>query len=148
MPSILIANGVNLDLLGRRPENMYGLGTLEDLEQYILTQLPLVEKAVGRTLSLTFFQSNSEPEFLNKLSEGWDGAILNPGAWTHTSLALADRLEALSLPFVEVHLSQVVKRERFRQRSFSAQYALGLIEGFGFHSYTLGLWALASHLTT
>ncbi len=142
---ILIANGVNLDLLGARPEQWYGTGTLSELENFLLKKVPDIEKLTSTKISLSFFQSNDEASFLNKLSEKWHGAVINPGAWTHSSLALADRLEALQLPFAEVHLSNLAKRtEDWRKRSYSAGHALGVIYGFGFESYFLGLQAVIS----
>lgn len=144
---ILIANGVNLDLLGARPEQWYGTGTLEQLEDFLVKKVPEIEKLTGHKITLSFFQSNEEGSFLNKLSEKWHGAVINPGAWTHSSLALADRLESLQLPFAEVHLSNLSKRtEPWRKKSYSAVHALGVIYGFGFESYFLGLQAVISAL--
>ncbi len=148
MLNILIANGVNLDLLGSRPENIYGSKTLKNLEDFLEDEKIFLEKIFEKKIHLIFFQSNNECAFLEKLSEQkWDGAVLNPAAWTHTSLALADRLEALQLKFVEVHLSQLAKRESFRHHSYSAKYALGVIYGFAFDSYALGLQALLRHIS-
>ena len=146
MYRILIANGVNLDLLGKRPKGIYGSGTLQDLEKLLRSQLPSLEASLKTKIELSFFQSNEEAEYLNKISEKWDGALLNPGAWTHTSLALGDRLETLQLPFVEVHLSQLSKREDFRQQSFLSVHALGVVHGFGLDSYLLGLHGLMRQL--
>ena len=100
-PKILIANGVNLDLLGVREPHLYGHQRLQDIETMIRQQSPGMAALFGLdTPELHFFQSNHEGSFLDCLSQGWSGALLNPGAWTHTSLALADRLAALQLPFV------------------------------------------------
>ncbi|NRA43590.1 MAG: 3-dehydroquinate dehydratase [Oligoflexales bacterium] len=141
---ILIANGVNLDLLGRREKQYYGTQSLLELQSYLETKSKdLLNKF---PISLSFFQSNDESQFLSELSKPWDGAIINPGAWTHTSLALADRLAALRLCFVEVHLSKIAEREEFRQRSYCAVHAIGTICGLGFDSYLAGLLALALHL--
>jgi len=146
-PNILIAHGVNLDLLGRREPDVYGSSTMADIEKRLREEA--LRLATGSILEvrLTFFQTNDEAAYLNELSKGWDGAIINPGSWTHTSLALADRLVGLRLPFVEVHLSNLSRREDFRQRSYSAPHALGVIHGFGVESYTLGLQALIRTLT-
>ena len=144
---VIIANGVNLDLLGKREKHHYGSQSLLDLEAFLLEKSEaLCNRLYDFKINLTFFQSNDEGKFLDELSKPWDGAIINPGAWTHTSLALADRLAALKLAFVEVHLSKLAQREDFRQRSFCAVHALGTISGFGFDSYFIGLLALLQHL--
>ena len=141
---ILVANGVNLDLLGMRQPEIYGSKTLKDLEKYILDFLPFLNQiSVPRHIEIEFFQSNCEGAFLESLNSNWDGIIINPGAWTHTSLALADRLVAIQVPFIEVHLSNVHQREKFRQKSFISKHALGVVCGLGFDSYTAGLLALA-----
>lgn len=140
--NILIANGVNLDLLGRREPTIYGKQDLEALE-ILLRQY---EKDQSGRVSLSFFQSNEEAAFLAKLSEGWDGIVLNPGAWTHTSLALADRLAGLAVPFVEVHISNLSSREPFRQHSYCAPYACGIVSGFGFIGYRVALEGLLCKL--
>lgn len=145
---ILVANGVNLDLLGKRQPEIYGSKTLKDLESYLLSHLGDLSKMVGgQELVLEMVQSNCEGEFLNLISRPWDGAVINPGAWSHTSLALADRLEGLARPYIEVHLSNLYRREPFRQKSFSAAGALGTIQGLGFASYLAGLMAMAFKLT-
>ena len=135
---ILIASGVNLDLLGKREPEHYGHATLPDMEILLRAQASAFKFAVD----LTFFQTNDEAKYLDMLTREWDGAVLNPGAWTHTSLALADRLAALNLRFVEVHLSKVTAREPIRQRSFLAPAAIGSVSGFGIDSYRLGLLGL------
>lgn len=146
MKKILVANGVNLDLLGKRPQHHYGDVTQEDIKSVLNNEKEFMETSLRVKIDITFFQTNAEHDYLNKLSENWDGAVLNPAAWTHTSLALADRLESLSLPFVEVHLSNLLSREDFRQRSYSAKYSLGVICGFGINSYKLGLRSLVEYL--
>ena len=138
-PNILIASGVNLDLLGRREPEIYGTVTLKDIERQ-LTQL------FSAAADLTFFQTNSEAEFLAKLDHGWDGAVLNPGAWTHTSVALRDRVVGLGLSCVEVHLSNIAAREEFRKTSFLSPVSLGTVSGFGAKSYELGVEGLLHHL--
>ena len=144
VPHVLVANGVNLDLLGRREPNLYGRVTLQDLERDLSTKKDQIAQLSGfKSCELSFFQSNMEGEFLHKLSaQNWDGVILNPGAWTHTSLALADRLSGLQLKFVEVHLTNLYCRETFRQKSYSAPSALGVMMGVGpgvYHAALLGL---------
>ena len=140
--NILIANGVNLDLLGRREPTIYGKQDLEALE----VGLRQYEKDQAGRVSLSFFQSNDEATFLAKLAEGWDGIVINPGAWTHTSLALADRLAGLAVPFVEVHISNLASRETFRQHSYCAPYAWGIVAGFGLIGYRVALEGLLCKL--
>ena len=142
-PRVLVANGVNLDLLGRREPHIYGQKGLDGLEAAVRSSAPTLAKAAGLAgCNLTFFQSNDEAAFLSQLDQNWDGILINPGAWTHTSLALADRLRALETPFVEVHLSNVAAREPFRHRSYSAPYARGVVHGLGLNSYLAGLFGL------
>lgn len=146
-PNILIANGVNLDLLGQREPEIYGAGTLDDLKVYLDEHSDGLAKLKGfRRLKLNYYQTNSETDFLSEISKPWDGAVINPAAWTHTSLALGDRLAALGLPFVEVHISHVSQREAFRQYSYCAAAALGVVAGLGFDSYLSGLLGLLAKL--
>jgi 3-dehydroquinate dehydratase-2 len=140
---IIIAHGVNLDLLGQREPEIYGTTSLASIEADLRRLNPgLAQVFAIEAAELSFYQSNHEGQFLDKLSEGWDGAVINPGAWTHTSLALADRLAGLKLPFSEVHLSNIAKREAFRQHSYSAPHAVGVCFGFGAASYVCGLSGL------
>lgn len=144
---ILIASGVNLDLLGRREPAVYGTATLKDMENILLAEWPRLAKKYGvQKDKLVFFQTNDEADLFAKLSHPWRGVVLNPGAWTHTSLALADRLAGLETKFVEVHLSQLSQREAIRQQSLTAKHALGVVYGFGIESYLLGLEGLLSKL--
>lgn len=143
---ILIANGVNLDLLGTREPKIYGKATLAELESDISGEAERLSKYFDATISLSFFQSNSEAELLNRLSGNWDGIVLNAGAWTHTSLALADRLKAIAIPFVEVHISNLATRESFRHKSYSAVHANGVIYGLGSDSYSAGLFSIVKYL--
>lgn len=144
---ILVASGVNLDLLGTREPDIYGSTKLTDLHHSLSQLASKLETLSSVKLNMTFFQSNDEAEFLEVLSqEIWDGAILNPGAWTHTSLALADRLVGLALPFVEVHISNTSAREEHRSKSFTAPHALGVCYGFGVESYHTGLFGLVNNL--
>jgi 3-dehydroquinate dehydratase II len=142
-PKLLIANGVNLDLLGTREVEIYGGNNLQSLEALIKSKVNELAKIAGfEGCDLNFFQSNDEALFLETLSKGWDGAIINPAAWTHTSLALADRLKAIDLPFVEVHISNLAQREEFRKHSHTACHAKGVVYGLGFDSYLSGLLGL------
>ena len=144
---ILVANGVNLDLLGQREPEIYGREGLKTLEKRMKQTLESLKTIPPyKNVNLTFFQTNSEIEFLEEISKKWDGALINPGAWTHTSLALADRLAALSLPFVEVHISNLSKRESFRKNSYTAPHAVGVVYGFGLDSYVAALAGLLNAL--
>lgn len=147
MNKIIVANGVNLDLCGQRDTKLYGSFTLTQLEDYLCKHAANLFPLFGcKHLQLAFFQTNDEHEFLEELSKQWQGALLNPGAWTHTSLALGDRLAALTLKFVEVHISHLAQRDVHRQHSYSAPHALGVVYGLGMDSYLAALVGLLSHL--
>lgn len=144
---ILVANGVNLDLLGKREAHIYGGASLRDLEKALSEYNQKIAGLYKSDFDLCFFQTNCESELLEKLTEqSWKAMIINPGAWTHTSLALADRLAAIDFPFIEVHLSNLSLRESFRQKSFSAKHACGVIYGLGVDSYLAALAALYQQL--
>jgi 3-dehydroquinate dehydratase-2 len=137
---ILVASGANLDLLGTREPEIYGSTSLAEIHD------ALHSWAKDRDIELTCRQTNDEGEYMRWLGEGWDGLVLNPGAWTHTSLALADRVAGLRIPCVEVHLSQTAARESFRHVSWIAAKSVGSVSGFGPMSYRLGLEGLLSSL--
>jgi 3-dehydroquinate dehydratase II len=137
---VVVVNGPNLNLLGTREPHIYGTRSLEDLNSMVR------EKATQLGLEVSLFQSNSEGEiidFLQKEAPGSAGVIVNPGALSHYSLALYDCLQALGLPVVEVHLSNIHAREEFRSRSVTARAARGVITGLGFVGYELALEFLA-----
>jgi 3-dehydroquinate dehydratase II len=144
---ILIANGVNLDLLGTRESEWYGKVTVDEIETDIRAHAAALCEQFGWTIELHFLTTNSEHELFSAVARGWSGLVINPGAWTHTSLALADRLTALKVPYVEVHLSNLARREEFRQRSFTAPGAAGVVYGLGRDSYIAGLTGLVGILT-
>lgn len=136
---ILILNGPNLNLLGKREPEIYGTQTFE---QYFET---LKEKFLN--VELTYFQSNSEGSLVDKIHEvgfSYDGIVMNAGAYTHTSVAIADAISGVSTPVVEVHISNVHKREAFRQKSFLSPVCKGVILGFGLKSYELGVESFIS----
>jgi 3-dehydroquinate dehydratase-2 len=139
-PTILVLNGPNLILLGLRETEIYGRETLSDIEDACL------ERAAELGLSLDFRQSNHEGQLVDWIHEARqtaDGIILNAGAYSHTSIALLDALAAAELPVVEVHLSNIYRREPFRHHSYVSRIARGLICGFGSHGYELALTAMA-----
>ncbi len=139
MATILVLHGPNLNLLGSREPEIYGATTLEDINRH-LTQLALDAGHHLQTL-----QSNAEYELINRIhdarKEGVDFIIINPAAFTHTSVALRDALLGVDIPFIEVHLSNVYKREAFRHYSYFSDVAQGVICGFGADSYELALRA-------
>lgn len=144
---ILIANGVNLDLLGAREPEVYGEGTLDDMKHLLRVFLSKWRKdSSAPALDLVFFQTNSEEKFLMEFDKGYVGAIINAGAWSHTSLAIADRLKGVSLPYIEVHVSNLKKREPFRQKSFLKANAVAVVEGLGIKGYEVALRKLLCHL--
>ena len=139
---ILVLHGPNLNLLGTREPEVYGRLTLDDIN------LNLKGLAGELGVELTIFQSNSEGALVDKIQSAvgsCDGILINPAAYTHTSVAIRDAIAATALPTVEVHLSNIHSREEFRAKSFVAPIALGQISGFGADSYLLGLRALFNH---
>ena len=144
-----VAQGVNLDLLGQRETDIYGNITLASIEESLRKDLiNLKTHFKHETFKLEFFQSNNESEFLAFLSKPFSGLIINAGAWTHTSLAIADRLRAIKTPYIETHISNIAARETFRQHSYTAAHAQGVIFGLGLDSYRAALYALMLRLSS
>jgi 3-dehydroquinate dehydratase-2 len=141
MKRIVIINGPNLDRLGKREPSIYGDQTLSDLEQL------LIQTADELGVKVQFYQSNHEGFIIDEIGELVDsdvfGLIINPGALTHTSLALRDALAGCDLPVVEVHISNIYKREAIRQHSMTAEACIGVISGLGFDGYVAALKHLA-----
>jgi len=134
---ILILNGPNLNLLGKREKSIYGNQSFEDYLELL--------KSVFEGISIDYFQSNWEGELIDHLHSApgvYDGIVLNAGGYTHTSVALADAVAAIQVPVVEVHISNLIKREDFRHKSLIGPSCTGSIMGFGLDSYRLGLESL------
>lgn len=141
--NISVIHGPNLGSLGRREPEVYGTATLQDVDRAIAAH------ATDLGVEVESFQSNSEGAILDHLEAVADraqGIVINPGGLTHTSVSLRDGLVAAGLPFVEVHVSNVHARERFRRHSYLAPVAVGVVAGFGAESYLLGLRGLVTHL--
>ncbi|MBQ0744040.1 MAG: type II 3-dehydroquinate dehydratase [Pseudomonas sp.] len=144
MASILVLNGPNLNLLGTREPGVYGSATLDQIVQQLRDQ------ATSQGHHLLSLQSNAEHELIERIhaarDEAIDFIIINPAAFTHTSVAIRDALLAVSIPFIEVHLSNVYKREPFRRHSYFSDVAVGVICGLGAKGYQLALDAALHHI--
>lgn len=145
MANLLVLNGPNLNLLGTREPGHYGTDNLEQIEQR------LIEQAKAAEHRLESFQSNAEHELVERIhrarDEAVDWIILNPAAFTHTSIAIRDALAGVAIPFIEVHLSNVHARESFRRHSYFSDIASGVISGLGAHGYELALAAVIRRLS-
>jgi 3-dehydroquinate dehydratase-2 len=139
MKKILVINGPNLNMLGKREPEIYGTKTLDEINKNI------EKKAQELSLEVLFFQSNSESEIVSKLQSVYkkiDAIIINAGALTHTSISLRDAVSMHNIPVCEVHLSNIFKREPFRHHSYLTDISTGIICGFGDHGYILALEAM------
>lgn len=144
-PSVLVIHGPNLNMLGKREPEVYGVTTLNEIDANLV--------ASGKTLGLAVetFQSNHEGAIVEKIQKSLGschGLIINPAAYTHTSIAIRDALLLLDIPIIEVHLSNIYKREEFRHKSMISAVATGQIAGLGIQGYTLALQGLAGMILT
>ncbi|MDG1518069.1 MAG: type II 3-dehydroquinate dehydratase [Flavobacteriales bacterium] len=131
---VLIINGPNLNLLGKREPEVYGSATFEEYFQEVKAKFP--------TMELSYYQSNIEGELIDKIHEvgfSYDGIVINAGAYTHTSVALRDAISGIETPVIEVHISNTHQREEFRHHSYISPVCKGVILGFGLNSYRLAL---------
>lgn len=139
---IAIINGPNLNFLGIREPNIYGVQTLEELIIGLQNEFPNIE--------FSFFQSNHEGEIIDALQgafmDQFDGIVINPGAYTHTSIAIADAIKSIGIPTIEVHISNIAAREPFRQISHTAASCIGVISGLGFSGYHLAVHYLFKNI--
>lgn len=143
MLRVLVMNGPNLNLLGRRETDVYGTRTLGDIEAMV------AQRAEELGIQVTFFQSNHEGSLIDRLHEAMgdvDGVVFNPGAYTHYSYALRDAIAGIELPVIEVHLSDISAREDFRAVSVTLPVCIGQVSGLGADSYVAGLEQLVAHI--
>ncbi len=139
MKKILIVNGPNLNLLGNREDDIYGKDSLDKIKS------DCEKKGIEKEIEIIFFQSNNEGEIIDKIHEvnhKFDGLIINPAAFTHSSIAILDSLRAINKPKIEIHLSNIYAREEYRKKSITSEGVDGLICGFGGNSYLLGIEAI------
>ena len=136
---VIVINGPNLNMLGKREPSIYGNDTLEDLEKYIKSEFS------EKNINIEFFQSNYEGaiiDMLHKANDEFDGVVINPGAFTHYSYSIHDAIKSIKTKVVEVHISNIHQREEFRQKSVTAPACIGQISGFGFYGYILAINAI------
>ncbi len=140
---ILVIHGPNLNLLGKREPEIYGSTTIDEIN----TLLKKEAKTLGADVE--FSQSNSEGEIVNTIQEAmesFDGIVINPAAYTHTSVAIRDAIASTAIPTIEVHISNIFRREDFRKKSFISGVSIGVVSGLGIDSYLLGLRGMVSYL--
>jgi 3-dehydroquinate dehydratase-2 len=144
MKKLLIINGPNLNMLGKRPAEIYGSKSLQD----ILDMASSYAKPLG--IELSSVQSNSEGDLVDYIQQAvgvYGGIIINPGAYSHTSIAIRDAIESINIPVIEVHLSNIYKREEYRRKSYVSEVATGVISGLGANGYILAVSALEEILS-
>lgn len=140
---ILIINGPNLNMLGKREKGIYGNYTLEEINQLIAKEF------TGTDVNIDFFQSNEEGKLITEIQlseEAYDGVIINPGAYSHYSIAILDAIRAIAIPVVEVHLSNIHSREDYRRKTVTGEGCLGIVSGFGYYGYIMAVNALINTL--
>ena len=140
---IIIIHGPNLNMLGKREPEVYGNTSISKLNKII------GDEARKLKIDVNYFQSNSEGEIVTEIQNQMgkvDGMLINPAAYTHTSVAIRDAILSANIPTVEVHISNIYKREKFRHKSYISGVSLGVISGFGTYGYILGLYALTNHI--
>ncbi|EJP6473391.1 type II 3-dehydroquinate dehydratase [Clostridium sp. FAM 1755] len=143
MNNILIINGPNLNLLGKREPDIYGNITLEDVNSKIESHFK------NENLKIDFFQSNEEGKIINKIIESeqkYNAIVINPAAYSHYSIAILDAIRSIVIPVVEVHLSNIYKREEYRKKSVTAEASLGVISGFGYYGYIMAIEFILNNL--
>ena len=136
---ILIINGPNLNMLGKREKGIYGNMTLEEINQLIAKEF------VGSDVIIDCFQSNEEGKLITEIQlaeDAYDGVIINPGAYSHYSIAILDAIRAIAIPVIEVHLSNIHSREEYRRKTVTGEGCLGIISGFGYYGYIMAVNAL------
>ncbi|MGO5066293.1 MULTISPECIES: type II 3-dehydroquinate dehydratase [unclassified Clostridium] len=143
MNNILIINGPNLSLLGKREPDIYGNITLEDINSKIKSHFK------NENLKIDFFQSNEEGKIINKIIQSeqkYNAIVINPAAYSHYSIAILDAIRSIVIPVVEVHLSNIYKREEYRKKSVTAEASLGVISGFGYYGYIMAIEFILNNL--
>ncbi|AUM87923.1 type II 3-dehydroquinate dehydratase [Clostridium botulinum] len=143
MNNILVINGPNLNLLGKREPDIYGNITLENINQKIKLHFK------NEDLKIDFFQSNEEGKIIDKIIESekkYNAIVINPAAYSHYSIAILDAMRSINIPVVEVHLSNIYKREEYRKKSITAEASLGVISGFGYYGYIMAIEFILNNL--
>ncbi|MBD5639772.1 type II 3-dehydroquinate dehydratase [Clostridium botulinum] len=143
MNSILIINGPNLNLLGKREPDVYGNITLENINKEIKSHFK------NEDLEIDFFQSNEEGTIINKIivsEEKYNAIVINPAAYSHYSIAILDAIRSINIPVIEVHLSNIYRREEYRKKSVTAEASLGVISGFGYYGYIMAIEFILNNL--
>jgi 3-dehydroquinate dehydratase II len=152
MPKILVIHGPNLNLLGTREPGHYGHVTLSEIDENLRNRAAKIAGEAGKKIELETFQSNSESALIDRIhaapAAGVGFIVMNPAAFTHTSVAIRDALAGVAIPFIEVHLSNIYARETFRQHSYFSDLAVGVISGLGADGYLFALDAAFSRLNS